>query len=61
MQQGGPIVYAYAAADSYIWADCFFGKRCRCNKVGRSRMHMRLLMATPGLIKFLGHASDAIG
>ena len=25
MQHGGPIVYAYAAADGYIWADYFSG------------------------------------
>ena len=26
MQQGGPIVYAYAAANGYVWANCFFRK-----------------------------------
>ena len=25
MQQGGPIVYAYAVADGYIWANYFLG------------------------------------
>ena len=25
MQQGGPIVYAYVAADGYVWADYFSG------------------------------------
>ena len=61
MQQGEPIIYAYAAADGYVWANCFFGKHCRCNKVGQSHMHMWLPMAMPGPIIFLGSASDAIG
>ena len=61
MQQGGPIVYAYAAANGYVWANCFFGKHRRCNKVGRSHMHMQLPMATPGPIIFLESTSDAIG
>ena len=61
MQQDGPIIYVYAAADGYVWADYFFGRRCRCNRVGPSHMCMWLPIAMSGLIFALGSALDATG
>ena len=52
MQQSGPIVYAYVAADGYVWADYIFGKSSRCNRVGQLYMHMWLPMAMSGPIVF---------
>ena len=52
MQQSGPIVYAYVAADGYVWADYIFGKSSRCSRVGQLCMHMWLLMAMSRLIVF---------
>ena len=50
MQQGGPIIYVYAAANGYVWADYFSGRRCRCNRVGPSHMCMWLPIAMSGPI-----------
>ena len=61
VQQGGPIIYVYGAADGYIWADYYSGRHCRCNKVGPLNMHMWLPMASSGPIFALGSAPDATG
>ena len=61
MQQGGPIPYAHVAADGHIWADYFFGKGSRCNRVGLLYMHVRLPMATSGPINILQSIANAIG
>ena len=55
------ICIQYVAADSYIWADYFFGKCPQCNRVGQLHMCMWLPIATPGPIKVLGSVTKAIG
>ena len=50
MQQGGPIAYAYAAADCY-----------RCSWVGLLHMSIWLPIAMPGPINVLGSIADEIG
>ena len=54
-------VYAYGAADGYIWADYYSGRHCQCNKVGPSNMCMWLLMALSGPIFALESAPDVTG
>ena len=39
----------------------FFGKLCRCNKVGPSHVDMWLPIVTPGPVNVLGTVIDDVG
>jgi len=57
----GPIVYAAAAADGFIWAHCFSERCWPYPRVGPLQLCKQLPMASLGPIMFPAGAANALG
>jgi len=57
----GPIVYAAAAADGFIWAHCLCSCCCRWVHLGPLFMQLLLPMDSHGPIIFPAGTTDALG
>src|SRR6266403_882413 len=57
----GPIVYAAAAADGFIWAHCLCSCCCRWIRMGPLQLCKQLPMALLGPIMFPAGAANALG